>query len=132
MKRYYKLFRFISQFIKFGIVGVSNTAISLTIYYLFIWMNKELYITGNSVGFLISILNAYYWNNKYVFHKKVKGHLKPILRTFAVYGSTLLLSTGLLYCWVDLIGITEIIAPLMNLLITIPLNFLLIKHWALK
>ncbi|MEG1427560.1 MAG: GtrA family protein [Oscillospiraceae bacterium] len=122
----------ITQFIKFGIVGLSNTGISLAIYYVFIFINKDLYIVGNTVGFFVSVLNAYYWNHKYVFKSGQKGHFKPLLKTFTAYGSTFLLSTVLLYVMVNLLHISEIIAPLLNLLITIPLNFLLNKFWAMK
>ena len=126
------LWNFIKQFIKFGIVGLSNTVISLAIYYIFIYINKDLYITGSIVGFFVSVLNAFYWNNKYVFQKLEKGNAKPLVKTFISYGATLLLSTGLLIVWVEYIGISEAIAPLINLLITIPLNFLMNKFWTFK
>ena len=120
------------QFLKFGIVGLTNTAISLGIYYLFIYFNKDLYIVGNTVGFIVSVLNAYYWNNKYVFEKKEKGHLKPIIKTFLSYGTTFLLSTALLFIMVNYLSVSEYIAPIINLIITIPLNFLLNKFWSFK
>lgn len=131
MKSKRDLMAFAKQFIKFGIVGVLNTTIALVIYYIFIWINRDLYIVGNAVGFIISVMNAYYWNNKYVFSKKAKGNIKPLIRSFIVYGFTFLLSTGLLYFWVY-IGISEIIAPLINLCITVPLNFIFNKLWAFK
>ena len=127
-----ELIKVIRQFIKFGMVGLSNTAISLGIYYLFVWINPELYIVGNTVGFIVSVLNAYYWNNKYVFQKSEKGHTKTLVKTFISYGGTFLLSTGLLVLMVQVFGIPETIAPLINLLVTIPVNFLLNKFWAFK
>lgn len=120
------------QFIKFGIVGISNTIISLTIYYLFIWISDSLYIVGNTAGFIVSVINAYFWNKKFVFQKQYKGNAKPLLRTFISYGSTFLVSTVLLFFWVGYLGISETIAPIINLLITIPLNFLLNKFWTFK
>lgn len=123
---------FVKQFIKFGIVGVSNTAISLIIYYLFIFINKEFYILGNTVGFFVSVINAYYWNNKYVFKKSENGHAKPFIKTLVVYGTTFLLGTGFLYIMVNYWGVSEAIAPLINLLFTVPANFLLNKFWAFR
>lgn len=125
----------IVQFIKFGIVGVSNTAISLVIYYLFIWLNPALYIVGNTVGWVVSVANAFFWNNRYVFHSENNGKgalLKKIGKTYLSYGATFLLSTLLLYLQVDVAGWSEQIAPLVNLLITIPLNFLLNKFWTFR
>lgn len=125
-------FKLCIQFIKFCVVGVSNTLIALVIYYVFVIIDKDLYIVGNSVGFVVSVLNAYYWNNKYVFKKNEKSTIKTLTRTFTAYGSTFLLSTVFLYLMVHKMGISEMIAPLINLIITIPLNFIINKLWTFK
>lgn len=119
------------QFIKFGLVGLSNTAISMSLYYALVYLGVN-YLVANLIGFMISVLNSYYWNNRYVFNKTEEGHLKPILKTYMAYGSTLLLSTFLLYLMVQQLGISQWIAPLLNLAITIPINFLINKLWAFK
>ena len=119
------------QFIKFGLVGLSNTAISMSLYYALVYLGVN-YLVANLIGFMISVLNSYYWNNRYVFNKTEEGHLKPILKTYMAYGSTLLLSTFLLYMMVQQLGISQWIAPLLNLAITIPINFLINKLWAFR
>lgn len=119
------------QFIKFCLVGVSNTAISLAVYYIFILINRELYIIGNVTGFVISVLNSYFWNSRFVFQKKNERG-KTILKTFMAYGTTLILGTVLLYVFVELMYVSEFIAPLINLIVTIPINFLLNKLWVMR
>jgi len=121
----------IKQFINFGIVGVSNTVIYLVVYYVLLFY-KVNYIVAYSVSFVVSVLNAYYWNNRYVFNKSKQGHIKPLLKTICAYGSTFILSVGLLILMVDDMNISQNLAPVINLLITIPLNFLLNKLWAFK
>ncbi len=128
--------KLIVQFIKFGIVGVSNTLISLAIYYVLVYFNCN-YIVANTLGFIISVLNAYYWNNKYVFKSKEKANgakdkVKQLVKVYMSYGVTFLLSTVLLYVMVDLMHISEYIAPIINLCITVPLNFVMNKLWAFK
>ncbi|MDR3541819.1 MAG: GtrA family protein [Desulfosporosinus sp.] len=123
---------FVKQFAKFGLVGVLNTSISLAIYYAFLFINPTLYILGNTVGFVVSVLNSYYWNNKYVFQKSEQGHSKTILKTFMAYGLTFVLGTILLFLMVEILGIAKYLAPIINLVITIPLNFLINKFWAFK
>lgn len=119
------------QFVKFCLVGVSNTAISLGIYYIFLMINPDLYIIGNAVGFVVSVLNSYFWNSRFVFDKKdEKG--KTIVKTFAAYGTNLLLGTILLYLFVDILHVSEYLAPLLNLVITVPLNYVLNKKWVMK
>ena len=123
------------QFIKFGIVGVSNTLISLLVYYIVLWINEDWYLAGNIGGWVISVANAFFWNERYVFVQQ-KHDFKSVLirigKTYLSYGATFLLSTVLLYLEVDVWQWSAVIAPVANLLITIPLNFLLNKFWAFK
>lgn len=124
-------FQPVLQFVKFGIVGVSNTLISLAVYYAVILIRRDWYIAGNILGFVISVLNSYYWNSKYVFQMQ-EDRLRTLIRTFAAYGTNLLLGTFLLWFFVDRLGISPFLAPLLNLIITIPLNFVLNKFWVMK
>lgn len=126
----------IIQFIKFGIVGVSNTLISLAVYYVCVLALGWHYQVGNLLGFVIGTTNAYFWNSRYVFkmgaHRTFAEHAKSYAKTFVAYGGTFLLSTALLWLWVDRLGISDKIAPLINLCITIPLNFVINKFWTFK
>lgn len=122
----------IFQFVKFGIVGVSNTAISLIFYYIIYWINPEWYMIGNIAGWVISVSNAFFWNNRYVFKSQSKGMrqlLKRIGKTYLSYGATFLMSTAFLYVEVDILHWSAVICPIINLVLTIPLNFLLNKFW---
>ncbi len=120
------------QFIKFGIVGVSNTLVSLIIYYVFIFFGAH-YIIANTAGFILGTLNAYFWNNKFVFKQEQtekRSHAKTGMKVFIAYGITYLLSTVLLILWVDVLGISLGIAPILNVCVTTPLNFIMNKLWA--
>ena len=126
------LFQLIIQFIKFGLVGVSNTAVSMGCYYLFLWIDPNLYMVGSIVGTVVSIFNAFVWNDLFVFTgnpKDFKSVMKLLGKTYISYGGTSLLSTVLLWLEVNLFGISKVIAPIVNLLITIPLNFIINKFW---
>lgn len=119
------------QFVKFCLVGLSNTAISFGVYYIFLFIDTRLYIVGNAAGFIISVLNSYFWNSRFVFNKRdEKG--RTIIKTFAAYSTNLILGTLLLYFLVDIIGISEYVAPFINLIITVPINYLLNKKWVMK
>lgn len=122
------------QFIKFGFVGVSNTLISLAVYYVCLYFGMH-YITANTLGFVVGTINAYFWNNKFVFKKEegeIRDTKKSVVKVFISYGFTLGLSTVLLAFWVDGLHISENVAPILNLLVTIPLNFVLNKFWAFR
>ena len=129
---FYKL---LWQFFKFGLVGVSNTAVSLGIYYLVLWMNPELYMLGSVLGTILSIFNAFIWNDLFVFTgnpKDFKSVMKRLGKTYVSYGGTSALSTALLWVEVELLFVSELYAPIINLVITIPLNYLINKFWTFK
>lgn len=120
------------QFIKFGIIGVSNTLISTAVYYLFIWINTDLYFAGNVVGWIVSVFNSFYWNNRFVFKNSEFSWWKKLFRTYLAYGGSFVVGSLLLVLQVRVLCISEWLAPWINMVITIPLNFLLNKFWAFK
>ena len=129
------LYKLLWQFFKFGLVGVSNTAVSLGVYYLVLWMNPELYMLGSVLGTILSIFNAFIWNDLFVFTgnpKDFKSVMKRLGKTYVSYGGTSALSTALLWVEVELLFVSELYAPIINLVITIPLNYLINKFWTFK
>lgn len=129
------LYKLLWQFFKFGLVGVSNTAVSLGVYYLVLWMNPELYMLGSVLGTVLSILNAFIWNDLFVFTgnpKDFKSVMKRLGKTYVSYGGTSALSTALLWIEVEFLFVSELYAPIINLVITIPLNYLINKFWTFK
>ena len=58
---------------------------------------------------------------------------KALLKTYVSYSFTGLFLNGiLLVLWVRVLHISEFAAPLINLLFSVPLNFLMNKLWAFK
>lgn len=129
------------QFIKFGIVGVSNTVLSyaLNVAALILLAPLKLswdYFAANIIAFVLSVAWSFYWNNRFVFTAK-EGEKRnlwtALLKTYVAYSFTgLILANVLSWLWVDVIGISKFIAPLLNLIISVPVNFLLNKFWAFK
>lgn len=131
------------QFVKFGIIGVSNTLVSyvinivvLLILNQFNWFPRWDYIVANTVAFVLSVLWSFYWNNKYVFDLKSTKISELLLALFKMYLSYaftgIILSNVLSYVWIDILHISKYIAPLINSLIGVPINFILNKFWAFK
>lgn len=129
------------QFIKFGIVGVSSTVISYVLNILVLKLLQPYhlpwdYVAGNVVAFVLSVLWSFYWNNKYVFvagEGKRRSLWRALLKTYASYAFTgIVLSNVLSYVWINVLGISKYVAPLINLVISVPLNFMLNRLWAFK
>ena len=125
----------IIQFIKFGLVGVSNTLVSWICYYSILWIDDNLYMVGSLVGTVVSIANAFFWNDRFVFkgvEHDWRSRLRRLGKTYVSYGGTSLLSMLLLWVEVQFFNVGKVIAPIVNLLITIPLNFLINKFWTFR
>lgn len=120
------------QFIKFGAIGASNTLVSTVIYYLFIWINTDLYFIGNVVGWIVSVFNSFFWNNRFVFQNSQFKWWKKLIRTYLAYGGSFLLGNLTLILQVRILHVSPWLAPWINMVITIPLNFVLNKFWAFK
>lgn len=129
------------QFIKFGIVGVSNTLVSYVINILVLFAMKPMnvswdYFAGNIVAFILSVLWSFYWNNKYVFtleEGQSRSIGKALLKTYITYGFTgIILNNILSWIWVSVLGVSKFIAPIINLLVSVPINFFMNKLWAFK
>lgn len=122
----------LKQFIKFGLVGVSNTVVSMVVYYIVLFIDPALYLVGSILGTILSIANAFYWNDKFVFTGNAndwRSKLKRLGKTYISYGGTSILSNVLLWIEVAFFGVSRAIAPIVNLLVTIPLNFIINKLW---
>ena len=131
------------QFIKFGIVGVSNTAISYVLYVISLLIFRNLnifselgYLIAQVIAFILSVLWSFYWNNKMVFtpqEGKKRSLWCALVKTYISYSFTgLFLSSALLILWVQVCHISELIAPIINLIVSVPLNFIINKFWAFR
>ncbi|MCC8041909.1 MAG: GtrA family protein [Oscillospiraceae bacterium] len=154
-----RLLKKLSQFIKFCAVGLSNTVVNQIVYMAALALGCH-YVVASVLGFLISVLNAYFWQSRFVFKENENGEKRVwwqvLIKTYMAYGFTgLILNNLLLVLWIDVIGIesytqpltrlinnigigwdnsyvAQSISPFMNMLITIPLNFCINKFWAYR
>ena len=123
------------QFIKFGIVGFSNTVISYAIYSVLIYFGLH-YLVASIIAFIISVSNSFFWNNKYVFKNDTsqkRNIVYSLVKTYLSYAfSGLILQNLLLIFFIEILHTSKYLAPFFGLVITVPLNFILNKLWAFK
>ncbi len=134
-----KLISTFYQFIKFGIVGVINTVLSLLIsngcYYL-LYLHEQI---SNFFAFVITVFISFVLNSRFVFREEGQppGEKQPwykaLLKVYASYAFTELILMGvLLFIEERIFGIPHFAATLINLCVTVPINFLLNKFWAYR
>ena len=121
------------QFVGFGLIGLLNTVLSYGItnvcYYAF-GLHEQI---SNLFAFLITVLISYLLNSRFVFEKDKQPWYLALAKVYASYAFTeLILMGGLLFIEERLFGIPHYIATFVNLIMTVPLNFLLNKFWAYR
>ncbi len=131
----------IVQFIKFGIVGVSNTVVGYCINIATLKMLEKYqlswdYVAANLIAFFLSVLWSFFWNNRYVFTVQEGEERKifsTLIKTYISYGFTGIVMTNILsFVWIDILHISKYIAPIINLLFSVPINFIINKKWAFR
>lgn len=115
------------KFIKFGLVGVLNTLITIIIFNLLRAAGIDM-IKANIIGFIFGMINSYFWNNIWVFKSNSKD-IATIFKFIVVNLIVMGINTVILILLVENIGINEIIAQVVALTITTAINFIGNKVW---
>lgn len=131
----------IKQILMFLIVGCSNTLVGYLSYVFFLFILTKFsvlydYFLANVLSFVLSIQWAYYFNKRFVFdsvNKSMTLDRNQLLKTYITYCiSGLFVNNILLYLFIDIIEVSKYIAPILNLFILVPFNFLINKFWVFK
>jgi putative flippase GtrA len=117
------------QFIKFCIVGVANTSISLVVYALLLKLSVH-YLAASTIAYLAGIINGYIFSSSFVFKKKF--NYMQGLKFLGVYLSSLLINLGLLFIFVEILHISEFFGQVIATCFNVIYNYLLNKLWTFK
>lgn len=55
------------QLLKYGVIGVSNTLITLVVFYVIKTLMGLDYAVANTVGYILGLINSFVWNRTWVF-----------------------------------------------------------------
>ncbi len=121
----------ILQFVKFGIVGVSNTLISFALYTLLVKAFGVWYVAASGIGFAVGAINGFLWNRAWTFRGHVGDALTPV-RWFVVQSCGLLINLGLVYMFVDGFGLGELTGQAATIAIVTVLTFFVNRAWTFK
>ena len=122
------------QFVKFALVGASNSAVYLGVYYALLWGNNTILMAllAQTAAWTLSVANSFVWNRKFVFEDSNEVWWRALCKTFAGYSSCFFVSSLLTYVQIQLLGIPTAIVPMVNLPIMGPINFVMLKYWAFR
>ena len=119
----------------FGLVGVSNTVVSYVVFVLLTRLGLH-YFAANACGFVAGAINSYLWNSRLVFKTAGEGQRQGMLTfarsTVAGVVSNVLVGGATLGLLINGLGVSELVAPIVNLAVTFPVNYLLCRLWAYR
>lgn len=115
------LMKFLSkEFIKFVVVGIVNTASTYLIYLML--LNVLSYTLSYTVSYICGIFISYVLNSYYVF--KEEFNYKKMIQYPLVYVVQYVINAVMLYLLVDYLKLEKEYAPLVVILLTIPITYI--------
>jgi putative flippase GtrA len=119
------------QFVKFGIVGVSNTLLAFAVYTLLLKVLSVWYLAASAIGFGVGAMNGFLLNRRWTFSGHVGDALTPV-RWTVVQGCGLALNEGLLYLFVGVAGIEALLGQAFATVAVTMLTFLANRAWTFR
>jgi putative flippase GtrA len=121
----------VAQFIKFGIVGVSNTLLFFAVYTLLLEGLGVWYILASAIGFVVGAVNGFLLNRRWTFSGHVGDSLTP-LRWGVVQSCGLALNEGLLYVCVEGLGLHKLVGQAIAIVVVVVVTFAANRAWTFR
>lgn len=113
------------EFGKFLLVGLANTAVSYLVY---LGLNLFLsYTLAYTLGYLAGFILSYFLNSLWVF--KTEPSWKTFLSYPLVYAAQFLINLVCLRLLVEKFSLSETVAPLVVIVLSIPITFVLSRFF---
>jgi len=119
------------QFVKFGIVGVSNTLLTFAIYTVLLKVFGVWYLAASAIGFAVGAVNGFLLNRRWTFREHVGDALTPV-RWGIVQTCGLGVNEGLLYLFVHDAGLDKLIGQVCATAIVTVSTFLVNRAWTFR
>jgi putative flippase GtrA len=119
------------QFVKFGIVGVSNTLLTFIVYTLLLKVFGVWYIAASAIGFIVGAVNGFLLNRRWTFAGHVGDALTPV-RWAVVQTCGLGINLGLLYVFVHDAGLDKLLAQACATVVVTITTFFVNRAWTFR
>jgi len=119
------------QFMKFGIVGVSNTLLTLAVYTLLLKVAGVWYLAASAIGFIAGAVNGFLLNRRWTFREHVGDAFTPV-RWGIVQTCGLGVNEGLLYLLVHDARLDALIAQLCATAVVTVSTFFANRAWTFR
>jgi putative flippase GtrA len=121
----------IVQFVKFGIVGISNTLIAFSVYTILLKVFGVWYVAASGIGFAVGAINGFLLNRRWTFRESTSDPLTPV-RWGIVQTCGLGANLGLVYLFVHDAGMEELVGQIPATAIVTVLTFAVNRSWTFR
>jgi putative flippase GtrA len=121
----------VTQFVKFGVVGVSNTLVALSVYTVLLKVFGVWYIAASGIGFALGAVNGFLLNRRWTFSEHTGDALTPV-RWAIVQSCGLACNLGLVYLFVHDAGMDELLGQIPATAIVTVLTFAVNRSWTFR
>lgn len=135
MNKIINIYKRYKEVINYLIVGGLTTIVSIVIYYIFTKVFHVNYMISNAISWVGSVLFAYITNKKFVFMSKCDTKIeviKEIYQFFKYRIISFVIDILLMYVFVELINIDDMISKVIVQIIVIILNYVFSKLFVFK
>ena len=119
------------QFVKFGIVGVSNTLLTFVVYTLLLKVFGVWYLAASAIGFAVGTINSFLLNRRWTFRGHVGDALTPLRWTVVQCGG-LGVNEGLLYVFVHDARVDKLLSQAFATAVVTVTTFLANRAWTFR
>ncbi|MBP3920761.1 MAG: GtrA family protein [Bacilli bacterium] len=130
-----KVYKKYEEVINYLIVGGLTTLVSVFVYALFTKLFHVNYMISNVISWVASVLFAYVTNKRFVFKSKCDNKRKVFVEIYQFFKYRVLsfvIDILLMYVFVELFGIDDMIAKVIVQVIVIVLNYVFSKLFVFK
>jgi putative flippase GtrA len=119
------------QFVKFGIVGVSNTLLTFAVYTVLLKGFGVWYLAASAIGFVAGATNGFLLNRRWTFRGHVGDALTPV-RWAIVQGCGLVVNEGLLFVLVHEARLDELLGQAFATAVVTVVTFFANRAWTFR
>ena len=115
------------ELISYVIFGVLTTLVNIAVYFFFTKLCGVNYLISNVIAWFLSVLFAYVTNRIWVFESENTNILKEGLLFFGGRLFSGVLDTGLMYLFIDILLIGDVISKFVVQVIVVIVNYVFSK-----
>ena len=117
------------QFMRFGVVGVANSLLDFSVFFLLHRTLEFGYVSANGGAWLLAVSFSFFGNKFWTFRAHAVNAGKQYIRFLVVSCIGLGISTLLLYAFIEFGGLAATIAKVLCIVVVAFWNFYANKFW---